>query len=78
MLSKLRKRKFGITPQRIAIFRVLTGSRDHPSVEGAFEQVKQDFPTTSLATVYKTVILLKQLNEVLELGVQDGNRERRP
>lgn len=75
MLSKLREHKFRITPQRIAVLRILAGSRDHPSVEGIFDQVKKDFPTTSLATVYKTVTLLKQLNEVLELGVQDrGNR----
>lgn len=75
MLSKLREHKFRITPQRIAVLRVLAGSRDHPSVEGIFDQVKKDFPTTSLATVYKTVTLLKQLNEVLELGVQErGNR----
>jgi len=75
MLSKLREHKFRITPQRIAVLRVLAGSRDHPSVEGIFDQVKNDFPTTSLATVYKTVTLLKQLNEVLELGVQErGNR----
>lgn len=75
MLGKLREHKFRITPQRIAVLRILAGSRDHPSVERVFEQVKKHFPTTSLATVYKTVTLLKQLNEVLELGFQGrGNR----
>jgi len=80
MLTKLREHKFRITPQRLAILKILSVSDGHPSVERIFEQVKADFPTTSLATLYKTVTLLKQLNEVLELGFSgsgnryDGNR----
>jgi Fur family peroxide stress response transcriptional regulator len=42
-------------------------------VERIYEQVKENFATTSLATIYKTVILLKQLHEVLELGFPDGS-----
>jgi len=42
-------------------------------VERIYKQVKSDFPTTSLATVYKTVTLLKELNEVLELGFPEGS-----
>ena len=42
-------------------------------MERIYEQVKENFATTSLATIYKTVLLLKQLNEVLELGFPDGS-----
>jgi len=73
MLTKLREHKFRVTPQRIAVLKILALSDGHPSVEQLFEQVKKDFPTTSLATVYKTVTLLKQLNEVLELGFPEGS-----
>ena len=73
MLKKLRAHQFRITPQRIAILKVLVGSTEHPTVERIHEQVKSDFPTTSLATVYKTVTLLKELNEVLELGFPEGS-----
>jgi len=73
MLKKLKERHFRITPQRIAIVRILAGSHEHPTVERIYEQVKLDFPTTSLATVYKTVTLLKELNEVLELGFPEGS-----
>ena len=38
-----------------------------------YEQIKPDFSTTSLATVYKTVNLLKEMGEVLELGFADGS-----
>jgi Fur family peroxide stress response transcriptional regulator len=73
MLAKLRERDFRITPQRLAVVKILASSEGHPSVERIYEQVKTDFPTTSLATIYKTVTLLKELNEVLELGFPEGS-----
>jgi len=73
MLTKLREHKFRVTPQRIAVLKILALSDGHPSVEQIFDQVKRDFPTTSVATVYKTVTLLKELNEVLELGFPEGS-----
>ncbi|MFO7599235.1 MAG: transcriptional repressor [Candidatus Desulfacyla sp.] len=72
MLDKLREQHFRITPQRIEVLRILARSNGHPSVETIYEEVKRVFPTTSLATVYKTVTLLKELNEVLELGFPEG------
>jgi Fur family peroxide stress response transcriptional regulator len=69
----LKERDFRLTPQRLAILKILATSDGHPSVDKIFDQVKQDFPTTSLATVYKTVTLLKELGEVLELGFPDGS-----
>ncbi|MGE5800273.1 MAG: Fur family transcriptional regulator [Syntrophaceae bacterium] len=73
MLSKLKSRAFRITPQRLAVLKILAASEGHPSVDDIYKEVKALFPTTSLATVYKTVSLLKELNEVLELGFPDGS-----
>jgi len=73
MLNALKEHDFRITPQRIAILRILASSNGHPSVEQIHGEVKRNFPTTSLATVYKTVTLLKELNEVLELGFPEGS-----
>jgi len=80
MIQKMRERGLRITPQRIAILRVLSISKGHPSVESIYEQVKKEFPTTSVATVYKNVSMLKELGEVLELSFgtessrYDGNK----
>jgi Fur family transcriptional regulator, peroxide stress response regulator len=72
IVAKLRQREFRITPQRVAILKVLLNSDEHPSVERVYEQVRINFPTTSLATVYKTVHLLKEIGEILEVGFADG------
>jgi len=75
ILDKLRQSECRITPQRIAILKVFLYSDEHPSVERVYEQVRINFPTTSLATVYKTVTLLKELGEILEISFADsGNR----
>jgi Fur family peroxide stress response transcriptional regulator len=80
MINKLKERDFRITPQRLAVLRILAESEGHPSVEDIFRQVKPIFPTTSLATIYKTVNLLKKIGEVVELDFSeesnryDGNR----
>ena len=73
LLSKLKERGQRITPQRLAILRILAGSEGHPSVEDIYGVVIKDFPTTSLATVYKTITLLKELGEVLELEFSHGS-----
>lgn len=73
MLAKLKKHGFRITPQRLAILKVLSQSEEHPSAEQIFERVRAEFPTTSLATVYKTIALLKEIREVLELGFPDAS-----
>jgi Fur family peroxide stress response transcriptional regulator len=73
MLTKLREEKYRITPQRLAVLRVLAASEGHPSVERIYETVRQEFPTTSIATIYKTVNVLKQINELLEISFPDGS-----
>jgi Fur family peroxide stress response transcriptional regulator len=75
MLRKLRETGFRITPQRFVILRALAESEQHPGAEDIFDLVKTDFPTTSIATVYKTLAVLKEIGEVLELEFSnDYNR----
>jgi Fur family peroxide stress response transcriptional regulator len=73
IIQKLRDHGHKITPQRLAIVKILAKSEGHPSVENIHARIKKDFPTMSLATVYKNIILIKSLGEVLELGFPDGS-----
>ena len=59
IIQKLRDNHHKITPQRLAIVEILAKSEGHPSVEDIYEQIKDDFPTMSLATVYRNIVLIK-------------------
>jgi len=75
MLQKLRKMGFRITPQRLAILKILAESKGHPGAEQIYAEVKTNFPTTTIATVYKTLAVLKSIGEVLEIEFSgDYNR----
>lgn len=75
ILDKLKESGHRITPQRLAILRTLMENPGHPSVEDIYQKVKINFPTTSLATVYKTISVIKEMGEVLELEFSsDHNR----
>lgn len=73
IIGKLRESGHRITPQRLAIARILALSKDHPSVEQIYEELRSRHPTISLATVYRNLMLIKSLGEVLELGFPDGS-----
>jgi Fur family peroxide stress response transcriptional regulator len=74
VVAKLRSAGYRITPQRLAIVKILIDSEEHPSAEQIYRQVQKDFPTTSLATVYNTLERLKEVGEVLELPFSGGSR----
>ena len=75
MVKKLRERQCRMTPQRVALLRLLAASEGHPSAAHLYDRLRAQFPTTSLATVYKTLSLLDEMGEVLELGFsEDDNR----
>ncbi len=73
IIQKLRDHGHKITPQRLAIAKILAKSEGHPSVEMIHDQIIKDFPTMSIATVYRNIVLIKSLGEVLELGFPDGS-----
>ena len=73
MTQALKAQGYRITPQRLAVLKILADGQKHPSVEQIYQQVKKEFPTTSLATIYKTISVLKSLGEVLELGFADSS-----
>jgi len=44
-----------LTYQKLEIFREILKSRDHPSVEDIYNRVKENMPTISIDTVYRTL-----------------------
>lgn len=69
----LREHGLKVTNQRIAILQVLnTRPNEHLTVDEIYDYVKQDYPDIGLATVYRTILLLTDLNLVEKLNLEDG------
>jgi len=73
MANKLKEGNHKLTPQRLAIIRILAGSENHPSVEDIYNLLHRRFPGISQATVYRNIMLIKSLGEVLEIGFAGGS-----
>ena len=66
-MQKYRNAGLKLTPQRLAILEYLEGNKDHPSADDVYKAISKKFPTMSLATVYNTLVALKQRGFVKEL-----------
>jgi Fur family peroxide stress response transcriptional regulator len=68
-----KKNRLKLTPQRLAIYKLINSRLDHPSTEEIYKSLKKEYPTISLGTVYKTLHLFKDLRLIQELNFSDGN-----
>lgn len=68
-----------LTIHRIEIYKILLNSKEHPSPEMIYHNLKDTFPTLSLATVYNNLEALSRLrlvtkvNPISDQARYDGN-----
>lgn len=71
--QKLREKEFKVTPQRQVVLKVFMENADqHLSAEDVYQIVKQKHPEIGLATVYRTLDLLAELEIVQKMNFGDG------
>lgn len=69
----LRQKGLKVTTQRVRVLEVLSNSPDiHLTAEEIYELIKVDFPEIGLATVYRTIQLLLELNLIDRINLDDG------
>lgn len=78
LISALRSTGYRITPQRVEICRALAESRVHPTPQAIYQQVSEKYPGLSQATVYNTLTVLRDLGEVVEVGLGQDRTHYEP
>lgn len=69
----LKERGLKTTSQRMAILKVLLDQPDsHLTAEEIYDLVKKDWPDIGLATVYRNIQLLSEMNLIDKLNLDDG------
>jgi Fur family peroxide stress response transcriptional regulator len=77
--ARCRERGLAITPQRLAIIRVLLASGEHPTADSVYESVRREHPHMSRATVHRTLEVLCEAGEARKVTLlhesarYDGN-----
>lgn len=74
MIDLCRDAGMNVTPQRIAVYRALLASAEHPTPEMLFNAVSPSMPSLSLATIYKSLEALQSLGLVREVPVVSDSR----
>jgi len=73
IIGIFKDKKLKLTPQRIAVYKYLKSTIEHPSAEIIYKAIQPEYPTMSLATVYKALKTLIEVNLVQEINVGEGN-----
>ena len=73
IIGIFKEKKLKLTPQRIAVYKYLKSTIEHPSAEVIYKAIQPEYPTMSLATVYKALKTLIEVNLVQEINVGEGN-----
>lgn len=73
LINNLKKNNLKVTPQRLNIYNYLFNNRIHPSAEMIYNDIKEDNPTISLATVYKTLKSLRDANLINEINIGEDS-----
>lgn len=60
-VEKCRENKIKVTDQRLAIYKELAGSLEHPSADKIFKKVRKNFPNISFDTVNRTVLTFAEI-----------------
>jgi Fur family peroxide stress response transcriptional regulator len=68
LTSTLKQAGMRVTPQRTAICKLLSETKAHPTASMIYEQVKAQYPSLSLMTVYNTLNVLVDLGVINALG----------
>ena len=68
-----KEKKLKLTPQRLAVYNYLMNTTAHPSADAIYTDIHIQYPTMSLATVYKALKTLVEVGLVQEINVGEGN-----
>ena len=67
-----------ITPQRCAVYRIVFQTKDHPTADQVFHNVKNEFPNISYDTVNRTLLTFVEIGLVDVVQTRGGPRRFDP
>lgn len=58
--------------QRDSLIELLKSTKSHPTADWLYSKLKKEYPSLSLATVYRNLGILCEIGEAIKIDVGDG------
>ncbi|TQR33667.1 transcriptional repressor [Campylobacter sp. MIT 99-7217] len=68
LIDLLKEHDLKATPQRLCVLKILK-RHEHPNIDELYADIKKEYPSISLATVYKNLNTLQEQGLVVEVNV---------
>ena len=72
IVQTLKSKQLRVTPQRFAVYANLLGRTDHPTAEQILNDLNQDAPVSSQATIYNCLQALREVGLIREVLLDEG------
>ncbi|MGF1523230.1 MAG: Fur family transcriptional regulator [Leptolyngbyaceae cyanobacterium] len=72
IVQTLKSKRLRVTPQRFAVYANLLARSDHPTAEQLLNDLNQDAPTSSQATIYSSLQALRDVGLIREVLLEEG------
>lgn len=72
IVQALKEKGLRVTPQRFAVYANLLSRQDHPTVDQLLQDLNQEFPVSSQATIYTSLQALQASGLVREVLLEPG------
>ena len=69
MVKMFKGKGIRITPQRLAVYELLSRGKNHLTADEIYEKIKVQLPAVSLATIYTVLELFKEKELVREIRI---------
>lgn len=76
--AKCKHHNLKITPQRIAIYKVIASSSEHPTADMVYQAIRKDFPNVSFDTVNRTLWTFSEIGLIDIVESYSGARRFDP
>ncbi|MEM6839556.1 MAG: Fur family transcriptional regulator [Cyanobacteria bacterium P01_C01_bin.120] len=73
IVQTLKAKQLRVTPQRFAVYANLLNRTDHPTAEQILNDLNQDAPVSSQATVYNCLQALQSAGLIREVLIDEGS-----
>jgi len=62
--ARCKEHGLSMTPQRLAIYKALIDSKNHPSAENIYNRIRTSFPDIAIDTIYRTLSTFSKIGVI--------------